>query len=136
MHYEVYIDVLFLTNLMMDFLLLLTVRQLLNCHVSVRRVFAGSAVGAVFTCLLLVLPVPKYLTLVLGFAGVSGVMVKIGLAVKGWKQFGKAVVLLYVSAILGGGILQIFYSFSRYLFFITQLLEYFAEGTSRAEKNL
>ncbi len=68
MHYEVYIDVLFLTNLRMDFLLLRTVRQLLNCHVSVRRVFTGSAVGAVFTCLLLVLPVPKYLTLVLGFA--------------------------------------------------------------------
>lgn len=127
MHYEVYIDVLFLTNLMMDFLLLLTVRQLLNCHVTLRRVFAGSAVGAVFTCLLLVLPVPKYLVPVLGFAGVSAVMVKIGLAVKGWKQFGKAVALLYISAILGGGILQIFRSYMKLngIFFILSAGIYF-----------
>lgn len=107
MYYELYIDILFLTNFMMDSLLLLAVRKMLKCPVSSGRVLLGSAAGAALACLLTVCPLPAALKLPAGYAGIGSVMVWTGLNQRGrsfWKAFG----LLYAAAFLMGGILQAF----------------------------
>lgn len=106
MYYELYIDVLFLTNFMMDSLLLLAVKKVMKCPVSNGRVFLGSAAGAVLTCLLLVCPLPTALKLPAGYVGISVFMVRTGLNLKWGKLFWKAYGLLFVAAFFTGGILQ------------------------------
>lgn len=106
MYYELYIDVLFLINFMMDSLLLLAVKKLMRCPVSNGRVFLGSAAGAVLTCLLMICPLPAAVRLLAGYVGISGIMVRAGLNLRPGKAFWKAFGLLYVSAFLVGGMLQ------------------------------
>lgn len=107
MYYELYIDVLFLMNFMMDSLLLLAVKKVMKSPVSNGRVFLGSAAGAVLTCLLLICPLPAALKLLAGYVGISGVMVWTGLNLRWGKSFWKAFGLLYVAAFFMGGILQV-----------------------------
>lgn len=126
MRYEIYIDVLFFTNFMMDSLVLLSVRKVLKYQVPTWRVFLGSAVGAGITCLVIVLPIPVFVKAGPVFLGISLVMIKIGLSVNTWKEFGKAVGVLYLSAFLMGGILQALYPYMRTgkLFFATAVGSY------------
>ena len=53
MYYELYIDVLFLENFMMDSLLLLAVNRVLKCGRSYGRIFLGGALGSTLTCLVI-----------------------------------------------------------------------------------
>lgn len=128
MHYEVYIDILFFTNFMMDFLLLLTVGQILKCRVSVVRTLMGSALGAGLTCLLVVFPLPGSVRLTLNFLGISTIMLMAGLAVHTLREWGKAMGVLFVSAFLLGGILQAFQPYLRTgsLFFAVAAAAYMA----------
>lgn len=106
MYYELYIDVLFLMNFMMDSLLLLAVKKMMKCPVTNGRVFLGSAAGAVLTCVLMVCPLSAVLKLLAGYVGISCVMVRTGLNLRRGKSFWKAFGLLYVAAFLMGGVLQ------------------------------
>ncbi len=108
MHYEVYIDVLFLTNFMMDSLLLLAVRSVLKCRVPVWRVFLGSASGAGLTCLTVLLPISQHVRLLWNLSGVSIVMILVGLAVHTFSGLLRAIGVFFLSAFLLGGILQAF----------------------------
>lgn len=105
MHYELYIDVLFFTNFMMNFLLLLTVRKILGCRVKVWRVLIGAAAGAAGLCVVTAFPFPvpfKYALLYLGFP--IG-MLFWGLAVRNIAKLFQALLLLYLMAFLWGGML-------------------------------
>lgn len=106
MYYELYIDVLFLMNFMMDSLLLLAVKQVMRRPVSNGRVFLGSAAGAALTCMIMAFPLPAAVRFLAGYAGISCVMVRTGLDLKPGKALWKAFGLLYVSAFLLGGMLQ------------------------------
>ena len=48
MHYEVYIDVVFLTNLLMDYILLWFVGRVFRCRKSFFRTLLGAFLGALF----------------------------------------------------------------------------------------
>ena len=50
---KIYIDVVFVTNLLMDYILLQAVGTYLSCCKSQKRTFAGAAIGALFSCLIL-----------------------------------------------------------------------------------
>ena len=107
MYYELYIDVLFLINFMMDSLLLLAVKRVLGCPVRNSRVFLGGALGAALTCALVWLPLPSAVKIPIYYAGISSVMLRIGLQVRKRREFVRAFGLLYVSAFLMGGMLMI-----------------------------
>lgn len=107
MYYELYIDVLFLINFMMDSLLLMAVKKVLRCPVKNGRVFVGSGLGAVLTCVLVALPLPAVVRLLAYYAGIPSMMIRVGLDIRKGRQFWKAFGLLYVSAFLMGGMLQI-----------------------------
>lgn len=46
MHYELYIDLLFLENFMMDSLLLLVLNRVLKCKSNWQRIFLGGGLEA------------------------------------------------------------------------------------------
>lgn len=113
MYYEIYIDVLFLVNFMMDSLLLLSVKQVLKCPTTHGRIFIGGAVGAGLTCIVVAVPFPGIIKLILFHTVVNTIMIKTGLKVNGQKQFWKAFGLLYIASFLFGGILQALHPYVR-----------------------
>ena len=50
MHYEIYIDVVFFTNLLIDYILIRFTGILFRCGRSRKRALLGAAAGAVFSC--------------------------------------------------------------------------------------
>lgn len=58
MYYEVYIDVMFLVNFMMDVLILFSVKALMKMPGSTKRVIAGGLVGSGLSCLVVILRLP------------------------------------------------------------------------------
>lgn len=105
MYYEVYIDVLFLINFMMDYLLLLIVRRVLKCTATHGNICVGSIFGAAAVCMFLILPVRSTLLRFLLFhLSVGAGMIWIGLKIRAPRQFLKAFAALCASAFLLGGV--------------------------------
>lgn len=89
MYYELYIDILFLINFMMDSLLLLAVKKMLKCQVRNIRVFLGGVTGAAITCVLTVLPLPAVVKFPVFYVGINSIMLRVGLKIKKGNFFGK-----------------------------------------------
>lgn len=107
MYYELYIDVLFLVNFMMDYILLLVSRKILKCTATHGNICLGALTGSLLTCLTVSLPIPyAFIKFILFHTIVVIAMVKIGLRIRLNRTFVKAVVMLYVSGFLVGGVFQ------------------------------
>ena len=107
MYYELYIDVLFLVNFMMDYLLLLLVRKMLKCTATHGNICLGALIGSVMTCVIVVLPIPYAIfKFVMFHMIVNTFMIRAGLKIKNIKEFAKAYILLYIGGFLLGGLLQ------------------------------
>lgn len=104
MYYELYIDVFFFTNFMMDSLLLLAVRAMLKIRVRTGRAFLGGALAAFLACVMIALPFPELLKYILFYVGIPALSIRIGLGICQAKDFVKAFALLYFAAFLWGGI--------------------------------
>lgn len=101
---ELYLDVIFLTNVIMNYLLLRLVRKLLKSPPKRIRCLSGSILGAFGVCLMLCLPIHKKLVNLLPVHMVtSTLMVKVGCKIKNVRMLVKGVCLLYMTAFLGGG---------------------------------
>lgn len=114
MYYELYIDVFFLENFMIDSLLLLAVGRVLKCGRSYGRIVLGGMLGSFFTCLVIIIPIPAAGKMIIFHTAVNSLMIIAGLRVSGAVQFAKAVVLLYLSAVVAGGVVQLFRPWLRY----------------------
>ena len=128
MQYELYLDVFFLVNFMMDFLLLMFVRRILACTATQGRIFLGALVGAAVTCVVIILPLPYTPLKILMFHGfVNVIMLKIGLRVPWGRTFLKAFLFLYIGAFLLGGILEVFRPYVKMgsLFFVLSVMGYY-----------
>ncbi len=106
MYYEIYVDLLFLENFIMNYVLLRLTRRLLHCSATHRRSAVSAAAGAaafvgwlaLFRCL------PPGAMLFAGIAGITG-MVKFGCNTKGGKQLVHGVFgVLLISFLMSGGI--------------------------------
>lgn len=114
MYYELYIDVLFLVNFMMDFLLLLLVKKMLKCTATYGNICLGAATGALLTCVITILPIPYiFLKFILFHVIVNTFMIRVGLKIKNIGTIAKAYILLYIGGFLLGGVLQSFYQYVR-----------------------
>lgn len=113
MHYELYIDLFFLVNFLMDYFLLLMVGKMLKCRIRRLRIAAGSGLGAFLTCIFIVFLRGKLWRLVLFHGVMSLSLLKTGLEIKEKRTLVKAWILLYVSAFLLGGILNVFQPYVR-----------------------
>ena len=115
MYYELYIDLFFLENFMMDSLILLAVNRILKCGQGYGRILSGGALGSALTCLVTAIPLPAVVKLLFFHILINSLMLIAGLGIKRAGQFVKAVVLLYLSAVFLGGIMQIFRPYMRYM---------------------
>lgn len=112
----IYIDSIFLLNLVMDlYLLTLTVR-ILGKTATYPRIFAGSAVGAAGYCVALCVPgVPYMLKVLLGMVPVGMLMIKITCRTKGIKELLRALGYLYLLSFFMGGFIIFLKGKSRFL---------------------
>ena len=115
MYYELYIDVFFLENFMMDSLLLLLTDHVLKNGRPYSRIVLGGAMGSLLTCIVIVSPLPSAVRMILFHMAVNSLMLLTALRIRCISQFVRAYVLLYVSAVLLGGIMQIFRPYMRYV---------------------
>lgn len=128
MYYELYIDVLFLVNFMMDYLVLLITRRILKCSATHINICLGALAGSFATCLVVCLPIPyTFVKFVLFHVVINILMVKAGLKVKGIRPLLKALTLLYISAFLLGGIATWLKQYMRTgsLFFAMMIVSYY-----------
>ncbi len=128
MYYELYIDVFFVENFMMDFLLLLLTGKLMRRQIKKQRIFLGAAGASLLTCCIVAAPIPGgILKLILFHGFVNLFMLKAGLGVCLGKDFIYAWILLYLGSFLMGGILNFFrpYIRSAGLFFFLAVFSYF-----------
>ena len=114
MYYELYVDVLFLVNFMMDYLLLLLVKKMLRCTATHGTIFLGAALGSFLTCVIVVLPIPyAVLKFVLFHMVVNTFMIRAGLKIKNMREFAKAYIMLYIGGFMLGGVLEALHQYVR-----------------------
>ncbi len=105
MYYALYIDVLFLENLLLDYLLLTITARLMKLAPGVIRRSVSAALGSLLFCLACVFlprcPAPVFLLL---HAAAAAVMAWSGLGIRDLRSLGKALILLYLCSFLLGGI--------------------------------
>lgn len=127
MYYELYIDAFFLVNFTMNYLLLRLVRQILKCPATHGRICLGAALGALCTCIVMVIPgIGAFVRILLFHTVLNVLMIKTGLGA-GWdRTFLKALLLLYINGFLLGGVMEHFRQYVRTgsLFFALAVLGY------------
>jgi stage II sporulation protein GA (sporulation sigma-E factor processing peptidase) len=126
MHPEVYIDVVFVTNLLMDYMLLRLVGLLAGCRGSRMRCLFAAAAGALFSCMLLWLPADcgSWLRILLHGSCAAG-MVWFGCAIKKGSQLFGTILTMYIAAFLCGGFWEVLLAGRRLtvaVFFVSALV--------------
>ncbi|MEG2700850.1 MAG: sigma-E processing peptidase SpoIIGA [Hungatella sp.] len=103
--YNLYIDVVFFINLVMDVIALTISGKLLKLPILFLRIMLGGLIGAVWACILSIyriLPIPMewFIT----YFGIGSLMVKVTFQTKGIRELMRGLLGLYLAAItLGGG---------------------------------
>lgn len=105
MVYELYLDVFFLVNFLMDYLVLQIIRKILSRNVPGRNILVGAAAGAAGCCLAVCLPFSALSRFVLFHMVINLLMIKIALDIHGVIQLAQGAALLYLVSFLFGGFL-------------------------------
>lgn len=128
--YELYIDVFFLVNFLLDYLVLRIVKRMLRCTATRGRILTGAIMGALSASILVCVPIHRVIKIILLHTVISTIMLKITFGIKK-RDFLKKWILLYLTGILMGGVLT---SISQYigpyfrvisLFFAVVICSYF-----------
>lgn len=107
MYYEVYIDAVFVTNLFMDYLLLRFVGKVFRCGASRKRSLLAAAMGALFSCLILFLPVDSVLPGMILHGACALGMTAVGCRLRKGGLLMKAMLTLYFAAFFCGGLWEV-----------------------------
>lgn len=104
MYKEIYIDVVFATNLLMDFVLLRLTGMLLGIRAAWHKSLLGAVIGALSSCLILIIPTDNlYPAAFLLHVLSAAAMAKTGCKVKSKSMLARAAATLYIMAFLCGG---------------------------------
>lgn len=105
-YYEIFIDVFFLINMVLDYFLLRIVNRLLKCSATHLRSLLGSVLGALGVCLIIIWPARStILNTILVHVVINTFMVKFGCKIKDWRMLIRGILLLYAASFLCGGAL-------------------------------
>lgn len=100
----IYIDSIFLLNLVMDLYLLTLTGKVLGKTATYSRIFAGSVIGALGYCIVLCLPgIPYMLKVLAGMLPIGALMIKIACRTRGIKELLRAEGYLFTFSFLIGG---------------------------------
>lgn len=107
MYYELYIDVLFLVNFLMDYILLLVTKKVLRISSPYGRICLGALLGAFLTCVVAALGIPfAFIKAILFYILVPSAMLSAGIPIRDFRGFLRALFTLYISGFLVGGIFE------------------------------
>lgn len=109
MQYTVYVDVLFLVNLVMDYVLLWAVCAVMGLPRKKMRLGLAAALGAGWVCVIAIFSLPPTLEGVLTWLGISSLMVWIACRPRKFSDLLNRLSVLYLVAFLAGGGLNIIY---------------------------
>ncbi|MCI9050926.1 MAG: sigma-E processing peptidase SpoIIGA [Lachnospiraceae bacterium] len=124
MHYVIYIDILFLVNFFMDFIILTLNGTVLKKKTKTLRRLIASFCGGVCYCLPFFLPRrPIKLALNLYMLCISFLMVKIAYQIKSKKEFAKTVVFFYGTSFFVGGTINGLYNYTKLGDYIRQIIK-------------
>lgn len=126
MYYEVYIDLLFLINFMMDYLLLLAVRKITSNPSSRWRLVFSALAGSILTCFFIVCPLPAGWKIFFFYLFPNSIMLLAAFKIRSLKEFIRFFFLLYIGGFLLGGIFSFFRQYIRTgsLFFLFAVISY------------
>lgn len=114
MYIEVYLDVVFAVNFILDFIILLLERRISRKNISINRVFLGAFVGAGLMCVIVLIPQLNYIIyLCFSYFISSALIVFVTFRPKKVIELIKLTLLLYMIAILLGGIIFTLYYYTR-----------------------
>lgn len=114
MYIEVYLDVVFAVNFILDFIILLLERRISRKNISINRIFLGAFVGAVLMCIIVLIPQLNYIIyLSFSYFLSSALIVFVTFRPKKLIELIKLTLLLYMIAILLGGIIFTLYYYTR-----------------------
>ncbi len=114
-----YLDVFFIINFMMDYLLLFLVKQILHlpapgkrvtgrylrCHI---RIGLASAAGSLWACLMVFIPgMPGWLEWVLTWFLAGGMMVLLAFGRKPFREFFRSLLAFWLSGTAAGGVFSL-----------------------------
>lgn len=117
MYYELYIDIFFLENFMMDSLILFAVKRMIRSGSSHIRILCGGIAGSLLTCLWVVVPFPAVVKMAGLYIGISSVMLLITFPLSTVREFVKEMLLLYTAAVFLGGIMGVLRPYMRFVSF-------------------
>lgn len=108
MYYEFYLDVYFLENLMMNYFILRMTGRITARSISRCRTTAAAALGAVWACVMVILPIHRFIFLSIVMSFLSGIaMVCAGFGLHGRYTVMRTVTVFYLLVLLLGGIWQL-----------------------------
>ncbi len=116
-----------MVNFMMDFLLLSLVREITKCPTTQIRILIASIMGALLTCVVIILPIPyASIKVVLFHVVINTLMIMIGFQIRDKIQFIKNFIFLYIGGFLLGGVFQYFQQYIKVssLFFVLAISSY------------
>lgn len=114
---------------MMDYLLLSLVKKIAKCTTTQLRILIASLLGAVLTCIVVVLPLPyASIKIVLFHTVINTIMIVVGFKVKDKGEFIRCYIFLYIGGFLLGGVFQYFQQYMKVssLFFLFAVGSYWA----------
>ncbi len=112
---------------MMDYLLLMLVKEFMRSNVSNLRILVASLSGSLLMCLVIILPIPyASIKVVLFHVVVNTVMIMIGFQIRDSIEFIKYFIFLYIGGVILGGVFQYFQQYIKVssLFFFMAISSY------------
>lgn len=107
MHYELYIDIFFTVNMLMDFLVLFVVKMWLKLSASIFRLVVASLYGAAVICMYILSPWRgQFYLMILSWIAACLGMIQIAFKSASPKSRGKAMLAYYVVSIFFNGLFQ------------------------------
>lgn len=108
MYYEFYLDVYFLENLIMNYLILSMTGRVMKCRCARRKMAVSALLGAVGACAVAVLPVHRmvFLSVLLSFL-LGGAMVLASYGIHGYHTAMRTIMVFYFLALLLAGVWQL-----------------------------
>ncbi len=100
---DIYIDIYFLENFLMDYLMLLMTAKFSKSSTSNLRLLIGSLIGAVYAVLMLVVPGMKIYYTAFGKIAVSFLLVAVTFSPKKLGAFIRTLAIFYASSFIFGG---------------------------------
>lgn len=119
----IYLDVLFLVNLLMDGILLILVSKLLKYTATYFRIFAAATLGAFWACFATAIPIHNiFIRNICTYILVSILMIRICAKKCDLKDMIKGVVTLYVVTFTVGGMCHMLYYYTNAGYYINTVI--------------